>query len=659
MSTAVDTAAGFRPITPQEEDRPKSAIDSWSDDYALRIAVQDFQKAEAFRTQNVDWKWHISDELYNAWVQQKYWEGTRIPRASLPVYVAFEQIEALLPRILQAIFADNPWFQADPILGTSATQARATGERIAAQLDKTHVREVFRRAIKSAFIYGAGPVELTWLSQEKTSLSYRPQWRTGATGRLQRRLEKRETLEIENRPELNYISVKDFYVDPNCSSPNPRNGQYVCVRQLRPIEWLDNLRGNKEFDIPSQQDLAELARQKFTAQGDNTKATGESMRFGSWMPTIDQTADPAGKRVEIIARVSSDHVVWVANRGVTILNTRNPYGFINYYNAWYTDVLDRFYGISICEITEGEQRFQTSLINSRLDELALSIHKPVLYRRGLNIPSYQLRTRPGQMIQVDDPEKDYVTKPSDNVTAAAYLEQNASEARVQRTTGLNDLISSGVPTSGGNAAARTATGVGAQVEAGSARVQYIVANLEDTFVEPILNDVVTLNNLFPPPGLEAQIAQSRIQITMRASVKMASRQSLLMTFPLLMQTIANPMFMQQLAAQGYTVDWEELFRVFLDTTGYQQRADLVRRLTPQEQQMLNQPPATEVIKERLQDKRLTSNQQITAAKLQHATQLEELKAASRHELERLKGHQGLADSLLATALPLVFHEEKQ
>ena len=119
----LDTTAAFTTLTAAQENKVYDPAETWTDSFALKVAVQDFQRAETYRTQNCDWRWRTANELYQAWVQQKYWEGTKVPRASIGVFVAFEQIESMLPKILSAIFADNPWFQADPLGQTTAAEA--------------------------------------------------------------------------------------------------------------------------------------------------------------------------------------------------------------------------------------------------------------------------------------------------------------------------------------------------------------------------------------------------------------------------------------------------------------------------------------------------------------------------------------------------------
>src|SRR5690349_5624891 len=91
-------------LTAEERENPKLPTDQWSDTYAKNIALGDFQKAEGYRTTNHDWRFRISDQLYLAWTQRKTWEGTKIPRSSVGIFLALEQIEALLPNVVLSLF---------------------------------------------------------------------------------------------------------------------------------------------------------------------------------------------------------------------------------------------------------------------------------------------------------------------------------------------------------------------------------------------------------------------------------------------------------------------------------------------------------------------------------------------------------------------------
>src|SRR3954464_3431529 len=107
VNTPTNVDAGQVVLTPEERENPKLPTDQWTDTYAKNIALADFQRAEAYRTSNHDNRFRISDQLYLAWTQRKTWEGTKIPRSSVGIFLALEQIEALLPNVVLSLFPDN------------------------------------------------------------------------------------------------------------------------------------------------------------------------------------------------------------------------------------------------------------------------------------------------------------------------------------------------------------------------------------------------------------------------------------------------------------------------------------------------------------------------------------------------------------------------
>lgn len=631
--------AAQTPLTPTQQQVVSSPTDDWSDDFALKVVVQDWNYAEAYRQANHDWRFRNADEMYLAWVGQKFWEGTRIPRSSLGCYVALEQIESMLPQIMEAIFSDNPWFQCDARPGSLPSEARAVRELLMWQTEEARVREVFRRAVKSALIYGNGIVEVGWeYSQQDMKhfvQTFEPVKRnlnhplfgniaipTGDFTRHVREVEYKETI---NRPFLRNVSIKDFYIDSNCQSPQVQDARYAITRAYKTVDELDRLRDQPGMKIPSKEELIQMATHKPTAQGDWTKSQVETNRSGWWQPSIDASKDPGAKRCEVLVYWTKERLVWTLNRQKCILNQVNPYGLIPLFNVFYTDVPDRFFGLAVTDIVEGDQRLIQAIINGRVDELSLSLHPTRIKRRGLNVPQYQLRRRPGQLIEADNPKEDIITEEVQNITQNAYIEVEAAERRVQKYTGITDLAALGAPSSGGNSASRTATGVSTQAQGTQKRMSYIVENIEDTFVEPLLNAIHTMNIRFLDPeqiktviGQDGQaimldpvsVKNARVKFSMRASAKMQARSALLQTYPLIAQTFLNPEFMNMLAQQqGKVVEVEELAHMLLDATGYRNHTGLFRPMTQQEQQQQQSPPPEMQAKLQMQREKLQATDQ--------------------------------------------------
>lgn len=633
-------ASTFGTLDQRQEQTVAMPTDLWSDDFATKIVQQDFSSAESMRMANHDWRWRNADELYLAWVAQKYWEGTRYPRSSIGVYLAYSQVESFLPHLVGALFGGDAPFDANPEPGTSAGEARAVTNLLTYQLrvnayQSAGPREVFRKVIKSALIYGNGICEVGWKyfkqKRFRQVASYTPikqvTWTpmgpvATPTGKFTRNVRQVMVEDEVNMPFANYVSIKDYYQDPNTPSPFVQDGRFAIKRVLSTVDELWALKDTEGFKIPSKEILLELARNHPASNSDNTKSASDTYRNMQWQPSLDSTVDPAGRRIEVLVYHTRDRCVWLGNRSVCLYNAPNKYGFIPYFGAFYTDVLDRFYGLAITDVTEPEQRLQQGIINGRVDELALALHPPMIKKRGMNIPAYQLRRRPGLVAEADDPMKDLVYGQVQNVTQQAFIETEASERRAQKTTGITDLAVLGTSSEGGNSANRTATGVAQQAGASGRRIQYIQENIEDDFIRPVLEAFHAMNQQFLDPnqavkilgkeGEEIQldpmdVMNARVRFAMHGASRLSAKQALAQVFPLIQQTLLNPEFLDMLAQQQQkTINVEEIAQMVLDIAGYKPRESLFRQMSPQEVQAMNQPPPQAMIDQQMQRERLAA-----------------------------------------------------
>jgi len=643
------------PLTEEEKKKVTAPVELWDDSFALKIAKQDFETAETYRQQAHDQRFRTADALYLAWVNQRYWPGTKQPRSSLGVWVALSQVESLLPIVVSSIFSDPQWFECTPRPGTEREEGRSVSQLIDWQTEEIGIREVFRRGIKSAAIYGNGPMELSWKAEDIEK------WRTFQDfemvnqkvqsiffGQQERPVSKKRVFRMQkyteriNMPTLKNISIKDFYIDPNCASPITQEARYACVRKMMTIDELLALKKNPGFSIPDKEVLLALAKSKPTTYGDQSKAGIDSLQGSAWNPQIDSTADPSGQRIEVIIYTTKDRIVWMGNRLFTLFNNPNPLGMINYFSFWYIDVPDSWHALGVCDVIEGDQRFQERLINGRIDELALSLHPSTIKRRGVNIPSSQLVRRPGNSIEVNDPAADIVREEVSNITQQAFLEQTYSELRVQRTTGLTDIAAMGAPTSGGNSANRTATGINRQAATVASRLNYLVENCESTVVEPMLYAWQSLNQRFLDPeqvinlpGIKIDpmdVKNAYVKFSLRASARMQSRQQLMQVYPLVAQTFLNPAFLEMLArTYGMKVNILEIGQMLEDMSGYRLKSggSLFEPLSDEEKQMLNQPAPADQLRMMMQRERIQGQSEIAQEK--HAADIMEM--VGKHMLE--------------------------
>lgn len=645
---------GIPAMTTEQRENPTPANQKWSDTHAAQIAMGDFKKMESYRTINHDWRFRVSDQLYLAWTQRKTWEGTKIPRSSVSIFLSLEQIEALLPTVVLALFPDNNRlpFDAEPLPSTTMAQAQATRDLLSSQLgdlgEEGHyltLREICRRAYKQSYIYGNGIVEFGVLDKYVNRTKFDrmvvpirqmvPHPLTGEpvavpTGQTTTHVRKTLTQEHIVRPMMNNVDIRDFYWDPNCSSHNIQDGGMCGTRSLLTVNQILEYQDVEGFNIPSASALLKLAQIKTTSQGDTSKMNQESFRGMTWQPAIDYTVDPNLARVEVIRYWQKHHHVWMFGRQWVAYNDTNPYGLLPFLDAFYVDVPGRFAGLSICDLVEGDQKLAEVIINARIDELNLLIHPPIIKKQGRAFSASQQRLRPGVVWEAEDPKNDYIRFEMGNITNNAYVEVQALEQRVQKKTGVTDLAVLGTPTSGGNSANRTATGVSSQEGASGKRIQYHVENAEDQFLVPALNILHTLNQIFLPAdemlqilGPEMQqmtidpvdILNASVKFKINASSKMRTRNALAAGgLGLVLQTYLNPEFIQMMMMLGKKLDMDQVVRMVNDTFGLPPMALWTQAMPQEQQQFMQMKMMPEMMKRQMQQDRLQAHQQVTDSK---------------------------------------------
>jgi len=607
----------------------------WSDANALRIVRTDFAYAEAYRTHAHDWRYRNAQELYLAWAGQRYWDGTRVPRSSLGIYVCFEQVESMLPKIVRAICdPDSYEFYAD-----DPDAAQLWKELIIDQLKEIRYREQVRLCAKSSLIYGNGILEWGVEDYEDENIEIRETQSVkrfaqiyhpvvgpmSMPAEMDYNYKRMVTRETKRRPYIRYRSIIDSYVDPNCESTQLEKAGYFILRTYMRAEELKALKGKKNFNIPDDKTLATYSAAKTTANQDVTKLSAELFRYNLWNPAQDYSGDPAQKRIEVIEYTRADRKVWMLNRDWIAYNQPNKYRKINYNSMCYADVLDRWHALAITDVAEGEQRLQAGIINARVDELALSIHRPMYKRRGVTIPPYQLKIRPGVVIEVENPENDIKQAEVQNITQGAFIEVEASERRTQRITGMSDLAALGSPTSGGNSANRTAAGINTQVGATQDRAAYYIQNAEDHVIEPLLNTFILLNKRFGDMKHAAawirlhpayknkkpvDIMNARVYAECWGAIRAQARGTFLQLFPTIAQTIFNPEMLQLFAQQQKkTISAEVFMSTIFDALGYKPRNPLLIDMTDEQKQAMQQPPPEMKAKMMMQQGQLQADQQ--------------------------------------------------
>ncbi len=581
-------------------------LDEINEKYALELVKETFYQYEQFRSQYHDSRWNISDTLFFGWQPGKVWEGTAIPRASLGYPLVYDQVESALPAISQEIFApQDEWFNVEAEPGTDVNEARQVQEHLSYVLEHSKndfslsARNELELCFKDILLYGNGGIGIEYDS-------------------------------ILQRPIVEWVDLRDFYIDPGCPTPNVDNGRSIIRRKFYTVDELISLRKDSRMKIPEDGVLYHMSRNALFAVGDQTKRNQEAIRGVPFTPnTSDYSVYPADRKIECLIYYSNARIIWILNRQHVAYNQPNPYGFIPFCFAPYSTVPSRFYAQSIADVQEGNQRYIEALLNGHLDAVSLEIQPPRIYKSGTMMTPAQLKWRPGAMYQTSDVKDMSLLQPTTQManifTDIAFLESAA-----EKRSGLNSMMS-GIPRPSNTN--RTATGVSAISSGSMTRLRQTVSNIENYLIIPMLYKLYTIIQKHTLPGQElngihkngsltkvnSNSFQNKMRFRMLASSRMMTKDKLAAMFPFLMQYMLNGTFIGNLHQAGKTIDFGEVSQLLRDATGTGKLYNLIRDLTPQESQQLQQQSQQEVIQQQQADK---SEQDTRKELMQMKTQTE-------------------------------------
>ena len=432
--------------------------DQMRDALALQIVNQTFSTYETYRTSNHDRRWTECDALYLGYIPAKVWEGTTIPRANLPVQIAFDQIESAYPSIMQALFSDEEWFQVVGEPGTSAKEALKIQRAMQYMMDHSKndfgmsVIPEFGMAVHDQLKYGNGGVWLDWNVAKK-------------------------------RPSVSWIDIRDVYMDPACPTPNSDECRSIVRRRMMTVQEIADFRSDTRMKVPADDVLWYMAKAAPSVSADSTRQSQEALRSVAFNPSqANYIPNPVDRKIEVLMYYSASQIIWILNRQHVLYNEANNYGFIPCAFAPCYPVNGRFYAIGIAEAQRGNQRMIEGLMNGHLDEISLAIHPPRMQNRASMSNNGQRKWGPGFTFGVDSKDDIALLQPQP-ATTNVINDIEFIMGLADKRTGIG-AMAQGMPRPGN--ANRTATGMSIQSQGAANRIQPIVENIENFMLVPIL-----------------------------------------------------------------------------------------------------------------------------------------------------------------------------
>jgi hypothetical protein len=204
------------------------------------------------------------------------------------------------------------------------------------------------------------------------------------------------------------------------------------------------------------------------------------------------SAENSNKNIEIWEYWTDDWVIKVANQKYVIYSNMNPFFHRKKcFSKWVdTPVPNEFYGLGEIESMESLQAELNTTRNQRIDNVSFVLNKMWKIKRGANIDTTQLISRPAGFVEVDE-EDDISEIQFSDVTASSYNEEGVIKSDIDRTTGVND-------TARGTQSQRreTATTMNILANAGGERFRLKTMLIEYGGLHDMANQIIALNQQY-------------------------------------------------------------------------------------------------------------------------------------------------------------------
>jgi hypothetical protein len=441
--------------------------DETSQKSALALVNDRFERARSYRVTSQDEIWKRS---YNNW--RGILDKSLYPwRSKLFIPWSFTVVETIIPKVFARdpkwrALARNPDFPPD---GPQVVQ-----DLLTYQWNHIGMRLKMYDYIKDSLMYSKAMVKVSWKFKTKNKTFMEP-----VVGKDDEITFKKTIIsEVENDdPDVEVVDPMDLYIDPDATSAGyGGNAKFIIHRKTVPLKDIKDNPNYKNTEKIKQTNYADQYMDKLT-------------RFQDNVPQKDKHSD----LVEIFEYWEQDRLIVVANRGIVLRDSPNPYNHKEIPFVELDDYRDphRLYGQSELSVIDPLQREINSIRNQRRDYDNLALNPVIRMVPGtLRNPNSAVMA-PGNVWMVSDLNSmDVFQLPQLQGTSTEIEERTAGDIKM---TVAIDEIGIGLLPEGG--ARRSATEVVTATSMAGKRFAIKIALLEEA-VKKIGQLVFALNQQF-------------------------------------------------------------------------------------------------------------------------------------------------------------------
>lgn len=446
-----------------------------------QVLVTDrFDRARNYRIVDQDEIWRRS---YNNW--KGILDKSIYPwRSKLFIPWSFTVVETIIPKVFARdpkwrAIARNPDFPPDG--------PRVVQDLLSYQWTRLDMRVKMYDYIKDSLMYSKGIAKISWNFQMKNKTFMEPE--VGKDDVITFKKTVKSEIEHDD-PKVEICDPLDIYIDPDATSCGyGGNAKYMIHRKTVPLKELQDNPNYKNTDKIKSANYADEYLDKLNRYHDN-------------IPQKDKHKD----LVEILEYWEQDRLIVIANRGVVLRDSPNPYNHKELPFVELDDYRDphSLYGQSELSVIDPLQREINSIRNQRRDYDNLALNPVVRMVPGtLRNPNSAVMA-PGSVWMVSDLNSmDVFALPQLQGTATDIEQQTAQD--IKMTVAIDEI---GIGLLPDNPQRRSATEVVTAQSMAGKRFAIKIALLEEA-VKKIGQLVFALNQQFLDQERMIQIVGER------------------------------------------------------------------------------------------------------------------------------------------------------
>lgn len=597
---------------------PKTGTYQFSDEAMLKLILDDTKISDAWMNQQ-QWasKWEQSDLLYQS--PTSSFDG--IAGMSVPKFTVSNICNAVVPKIMGALFYDSPPFVLRARPGTANEVIRAKTAVFSFQLDDMSFEEEIEVGWDQNVLLGTMIFKWGWEEKEIVDKNYERESNEVsvdtpmALARVSTPDSDKfkivyETKQV-HRPWVKWCDVRTVLVDPGCRRGDIRKAKYVVYRDYATWADLDALRGVEGYDIPDEDTLKKFFIDASTPKPDNMAMTlPENMR--GWLQHAlprnqKSSADPLQNGLEILERWDNEKVgvaLRYKDENILIRNEANSsYGKKPFLSSTWRNNPDAFYGQGLGQLIGTEQMVEQGTETLALGMLSYGLQPTAVRKAGFNAISQPTIWEQGGIITVeDDVDKSFKFLEFPKVPPEAWAFIQKAQADAAETSGANQQFTMGAGAAGiKTTGARSGTGAALVGQASASRLDGPMERFIRQVFVPWLYQMDELNNdKLPTSALREILGQeigedfkvddiafrkAKVQFDVLAGAHLGAKKEMLQFLPFVLNVVNNPTIMELAAEQGWYFDFIAWFASFCDLAGFKWNQNFFKRMNQQQQQV--------------------------------------------------------------------------